>query len=93
MEELLKAGLLSFGLNPEHHPCPAYLAYIALLSKWNRAYNLTAIRDPEQMLSRHILDSLSVLPFVQGNHCLDVGTGAGLPGMPGFRTPPPRRFP
>ena len=77
----MKAGLLSFGLNPEHHPCPAYLAYIALLSKWNRAYNLTAVKDPEQMLYRHILDSLSVLSFVRGNQCLDVGTGPGLPGM------------
>lgn len=81
MEEQLKSGLHSLGLNHEHHPCSAYLSYVELLIKWNRAYNLTAIKDPEQMLHRHILDSLSVLSFIKGSHCLDVGTGPGLPGL------------
>lgn len=58
------------------------LRYIALLDKWNKAYNLTAIRDPEEMISRHILDSLSILPHIKGETLLDVGTGAGLPGIP-----------
>ena len=58
-----------------------YRQYMELLSKWNQAYNLTAIRDPEAMLTGHIFDSLSVSPYVTGEECLDVGTGAGLPGL------------
>lgn len=81
MQELLAAGLKSLGLDPEHQPCSQYLAYIDLLNKWNQSYNLTAIKQPEQMLSRHILDSLSVYSYIRGQRCLDIGTGAGLPGM------------
>lgn len=58
------------------------LRYIELLSKWNQAYNLTAIRDPAQMVSRHLLDSLAIAEHCAGNRLLDVGTGAGLPGIP-----------
>lgn len=57
------------------------LAYLALLVKWNAAYNLTAVRDPQQMLVKHLLDSLSILPQVKGGTLIDVGTGAGLPGI------------
>ena len=57
------------------------LAYVGLLGKWNAAYNLTAVRDPEQMVVKHVLDSLSLLPHVHGRTLLDVGTGAGLPGL------------
>lgn len=56
--------------------------YILLLFKWNQAYNLTAIRDPQAMLIRHIFDSLAVAPYIKGQHIIDVGTGAGLPGIP-----------
>ncbi|HEY7840515.1 MAG TPA: RsmG family class I SAM-dependent methyltransferase, partial [Gammaproteobacteria bacterium] len=55
-------GLEMLGEDPGAHPCDRYLQYIDLLVKWNRAYNLTAEREPEQILYRHVLDSLSVLP-------------------------------
>lgn len=56
--------------------------YVALLHKWNKAYNLTSVRDPKQMLVRHILDSIVVEPHLQGDRFIDVGTGPGLPGIP-----------
>jgi len=58
------------------------LAYLSLLKKWNAVYNLTAIRDLNDMRSRHLLDSLAILPWIKENRILDVGTGPGLPGIP-----------
>ncbi len=75
------AGLQSLGLQHDQQPCSHYIRYVELLHKWNQTYNLTALKQPEQMLSRHVLDSLSVLPFIEGKRCLDIGTGAGLPGL------------
>lgn len=59
-----------------------FAAYLLLLKKWNKAYNLTAVRDLHEMLERHLLDSLSIAPFLSGKRFIDVGTGAGLPGIP-----------
>lgn len=58
------------------------IGYVELLDKWNKAYNLTSVRDPQQMLVRHILDSIVVNPHLQGSRFIDVGTGPGLPGIP-----------
>lgn len=55
---------------------------VNLLNKWNKAYNLTSVRDPQEMLVKHILDSLVVSPYLQGDRFIDVGTGPGLPGLP-----------
>lgn len=56
--------------------------YVALLARWNSTYNLTAVRDPSEMLDRHIIDSLSVVPYITTSPVMDVGTGPGLPGIP-----------
>ena len=77
----LHQGLTDLGLDPQACPCDAYLAYIDLLAKWNRAYNLTGVREKKRMIHTHVLDSLAVLPYIRGNRCLDAGTGAGLPGF------------
>ncbi|WP_342220348.1 16S rRNA (guanine(527)-N(7))-methyltransferase RsmG [Rickettsiella endosymbiont of Miltochrista miniata] len=66
--------------------------YVLLLHKWNQIHNLTSIRDPLQMLSKHIIDSLAISPYLQGPNILDVGTGAGLPGLPLALTHPQYRF-
>jgi len=58
------------------------IAFLGMMLKWNRVYNLSAIKDPREMVTLHLLDSLAVLPFLQGERCIDVGTGAGLPGIP-----------
>ncbi|SQI44357.1 Ribosomal RNA small subunit methyltransferase G [Leminorella richardii] len=58
------------------------LGYVTLLDKWNKAYNLTSVRDPQEMLVRHVMDSIVVNPHLSGTQFIDVGTGPGLPGIP-----------
>jgi 16S rRNA (guanine527-N7)-methyltransferase len=70
------------GLNLESNQTGALLGYLGLLAKWNKTYNLTAIHEPERMLTHHILDSLAIAPHVGAGPLLDVGSGAGLPGIP-----------
>lgn len=79
--ELLQKGALALEISLSEAQQDQLIGYLHLLSKWNQAYNLTAIRDPEEMVVRHILDSLSIVPYLHGKRCLDVGTGAGLPGI------------
>lgn len=77
----LQSGINQLGLSLDGDTQARLLAYLALLVKWNKTYNLTAIRDPQQMVSHHLLDSLAVLPHLAGGRWLDVGCGAGLPGL------------
>lgn len=81
-DALLKSGLKRQGLELSDDKIQLLLDYHALLVKWNKAYNLTAVRDPAEMISRHLLDSLSIIPHITGERILDVGTGPGLPGIP-----------
>lgn len=82
LEPLLARGLYDLALDLPKATQAKLLSYVRMLDKWNRTYNLTAVRDPEQMVPRHLLDSLSILPFVSGARVADIGTGAGLPGIP-----------
>ncbi|OCG03569.1 16S rRNA (guanine(527)-N(7))-methyltransferase [Gilliamella apis] len=66
--------------------------YVEMLNKWNKAYNLTAVRDPSEMLVKHIMDSLVVSPYLVGNTFIDVGTGPGLPGIPLAIINPDKQF-
>lgn len=81
--QALVRGAAELGIEPDERQLEQLLAYLALLIKWNRAYNLTAVRDPDEMVSRHLLDSLSVLEHVRagGRNWLDVGSGGGMPGV------------
>jgi 16S rRNA (guanine527-N7)-methyltransferase len=78
----LGEGLAGLGLNLSAETQTRLLRYLALLSKWNRTYNLTAIREPSRLVRHHLLDSLAVLPYLDGSAIVDVGSGAGLPGIP-----------
>lgn len=78
----LSDGLTRLGLALDAGQIDALLDYLALLAHWNRKFNLTAIREPAAMVAGHLLDSLAVAPYLRGPSVIDVGTGAGLPGLP-----------
>lgn len=82
IETLLQAGLGDLSIPAPEGRVRQLLSYIGLLDRWNRTYNLTAVRDPAEMVTKHILDSLAVLPWTAGGSLLDAGAGAGLPGIP-----------
>ena len=77
----LENGLIAIEYPLSDEKIEILLSYHQLLIKWNKAYNLTAVRDPIAMISRHLLDSLTIDPFLTGQRFIDVGTGAGLPGI------------
>ncbi len=81
LAEELQLGSAQLGITLDAGAQGKLLDYLALLRKWNKVYNLTAIRDPQQMVSHHLLDSLAVMPHLWAGRWLDVGCGAGLPGL------------
>ena len=78
----LRGGLEALALQLPDEAQEKLLAYLALLAKWNKTYNLTAIRDPDKMISHHLLDSLAVLSHLPPGALVDIGSGGGLPGIP-----------
>ncbi len=87
--KIVQQGLeeMSLDVDPAHQ-----VDFILLMNKWNRAYNLTSVRDPKAMVERHILDSLAVMGHLKGQRFIDVGTGPGLPGLPLAIAMPDRHF-
>ncbi|MFK5914633.1 MAG: 16S rRNA (guanine(527)-N(7))-methyltransferase RsmG [Woeseiaceae bacterium] len=94
LNEILSNGLrqLNLAQQLDEKQEEKLIQFVELLNKWNKTYNLTAIRQPEQMVTRHLLDSLSICPYLRGKTILDVGTGAGLPGIPLAIVFPERHF-
>jgi 16S rRNA (guanine527-N7)-methyltransferase len=82
LRQRLDAGLAALGIALDATAIARLLDYIGLLERWNAAYNLTAVRDPAEMVTRHLVDSLAILPYVSGATLADLGSGAGLPGIP-----------
>ncbi|HEY9132201.1 MAG TPA: 16S rRNA (guanine(527)-N(7))-methyltransferase RsmG [Dyella sp.] len=81
LQTQLERGIATLGLDLSNSVVERLLDYQALLQRWNTAYNLTAVRDPAEMIARHLLDSLAILPYVRGASLADLGTGPGLPGL------------
>ena len=78
----LQSGASQLGLHLSEAQIDTLLAYVALLRKWNRVYSLTTVDEPTETVARHLLDSLAMVPYINGPRILDLGTGAGLPGIP-----------
>ncbi|WP_343216949.1 16S rRNA (guanine(527)-N(7))-methyltransferase RsmG [Kistimonas asteriae] len=92
IEGLLAVGVDAMGLKVTDQQLGQLTTYVEMMAKWNQVYNLTAIRDKNAMVSRHILDSLTLVPHVSGERLLDVGSGPGLPGIPLAIMFPERQF-
>ncbi|OOF33995.1 16S rRNA (guanine(527)-N(7))-methyltransferase RsmG [Salinivibrio costicola] len=92
MEQQLEHGLAQAGLVLSAQQQQQLLDYVLLLHKWNKAYNLTSVRHPDDMVVKHILDSLVVSPHLKGQQFIDVGTGPGLPGIPLAIANPDKQF-
>ena len=92
LRQQLEFGLRQMGLHFSVPVQQKLVHYIQLIARWNKAFNLTAIRDVEDMVSKHLLDSLAVQPYLEGHTILDVGSGAGLPGIPFAITSPEKLF-
>jgi len=92
LRQQLEFGLKQMGLHYSVECQQKLVHYIQLIARWNKSFNLTAIRDVEEMVSKHLLDSLVVQPYVEGRRILDVGSGAGLPGIPFAITSPDKHF-
>jgi len=82
LQTQLERGIAALGVTLPDDAVARLLDYRELLERWNSAYNLTAIRDADEMITRHLLDSLTILPYVEGRTLADLGTGPGLPGIP-----------
>lgn len=89
---LLEDGLVELGLEELLDGEDLFMEYVTELMNWNRIYNLTSVRKPADIVTRHILDSLTILPYLNGKRILDIGTGAGLPGIPLAIACPGREF-
>ncbi|MDG1323156.1 MAG: 16S rRNA (guanine(527)-N(7))-methyltransferase RsmG, partial [Porticoccaceae bacterium] len=89
---VLERGVKQLGLSCSDEQIHQLLIYLEMLDRWNQAYNLTAIKDPLEMIGLHLLDSLAVSPMLNGESCIDVGTGAGLPGVPLAIMNPNKKF-
>ncbi len=90
--ELLEDGIYDLELEERLGGDDLLMEYVTELMNWNRVYNLTSVRKPTDIVTRHILDSLTILPHLQGERILDIGTGAGLPGIPLAIACPEREF-
>ena len=91
-EDLLEDGIYELGLEERLAGDERLMEFLTELMNWNRIYNLTSVRKPAEIVTRHILDSLSILPYIEGRRVLDIGTGAGLPGIPLAIACPEREF-
>jgi 16S rRNA (guanine527-N7)-methyltransferase len=82
LQQQIQQGCDALALTLTEQQQEQLVAYVGLLAKWNKVYNLTSVRDIDEMVSRHVLDSLAILPYISGHSLLDVGSGGGLPGIP-----------